>query len=80
MDTCTDCNILGQIRGVIAVLLQLLQYCYITLLWILGIIGMLLVQGRGKWRFCLPLLQYSYIEVQCIHGLNAMILKHVIGE
>jgi len=28
--------------------LQLLQYCYITLLWKHGLILMLLVQGRGE--------------------------------
>jgi len=28
--------------------LQLLQYCYITLLWIQGLTSVLLVQGRGE--------------------------------
>jgi len=28
--------------------LQLLQYCYITVLWIHGLTAVLLVQGRGK--------------------------------
>jgi len=27
--------------------MQLLQYCYITVLWIYGLRAMLLVQGRG---------------------------------
>jgi hypothetical protein len=28
--------------------LQLLQYCYITVLWIHGLTAVLLVQGRGE--------------------------------
>ena len=31
-----------------AVLLQLLQYCYITVLWVHGLTVMLFVQGRGE--------------------------------
>jgi len=30
------------------VLLQLLQYCYITVLWIYGLTAVLLVQNRGE--------------------------------
>ena len=35
-------------RGKWRFFLQLLQYCYITVLWIYGLRGMLLVQGRGE--------------------------------
>ena len=41
---------------------------------------MLLVQGRGKWRYCLQLLQYSYITVLLIHGLTAVFLVQGRGE
>ena len=40
--------LLVQGKGELAVLLQLLQYCYITVLWIYGLIAMLLVHGRGE--------------------------------
>jgi len=38
--------LLLQGRREMAVLLQLLQYCYITVLWILGLRAMLLIQGK----------------------------------
>ena len=41
---------------------------------------MLLVQGRGKWRFFLQLLQYFYISVLWIHGLTVMLLVRFRGE
>ena len=50
------------------------------MLWIHELTAMLLVQGKGKWRFCLKLLQYSYITVLWIHGLTAMILVQGRGE
>jgi len=39
---------LEQLRGEIAVLLQLLQYSYITVLWIHGLTAVLLVLGREE--------------------------------
>jgi hypothetical protein len=41
---------------------------------------MLLVQGRGKWRFCLQLLQYCYITVLGINGMTVMLLVQGRGE
>ena len=40
--------LLVQGRGEIAVPLPLLQYCYIKVLWIHGLIAVLLVQGREE--------------------------------
>ena len=40
--------LLVQGRGSIAVVLQLIHYCYITVLWIHELTVMLLVQGRGE--------------------------------
>ena len=46
--------------------LQLLQYCYITVLWIRGQRGMMLVQGRGEMevlpRVTAVLLHHSAID------------------
>jgi len=38
----------GRVEGKWWFCLQLLQYCYITVLWIYGLRAMLLVQGRGE--------------------------------
>jgi len=40
--------LLVQGRGKWRLCLQLLQYCYITVLWIQGLTALLLVQGRGE--------------------------------
>ena len=50
------------------------------MLWIHGLTAVLLVQGRGEWRFCLQLLQYCYITVLWIHGLTAELLVQGRGE
>jgi len=46
--------------------MQILQYCYITVLWIHGLIVMMLVEGRGKMAVLLAvtavLLQQSDVE------------------
>jgi hypothetical protein len=42
--------LLIQGRGEMAVLVQLLQYCYITVRWIHGLTVMLLVQGRREMK------------------------------
>jgi hypothetical protein len=60
--------------------MQLLQYCYSTLLWIYGLTDVLLVQGRVKWRFCLQLLQYVYITVLWIYGLTVVLLVQGRGK
>jgi hypothetical protein len=48
MDIWTDCSVLIQGRGKFCFCLQLLQYCYITMLWLCGLPVVLLVQGRGE--------------------------------
>jgi hypothetical protein len=45
-----------------AVLLQLLQYCYITVLWIHKLTAKLLVQGRG--------------EIMVLPAVTAVLLHH----
>ena len=48
----------GRVEGKWRFCLQLLQYCYITVLWIYGLRAMLLVQGRGEMAVLPELLQY----------------------
>ena len=59
--------LLIQGRGELAVLLQLLQYCYITVLRINGLTVMLLVQGRGEMAVLITvtavLLHHSAIDI-----------------
>jgi hypothetical protein len=67
MDIWTDCSVLIQGRGEICFCLQLLQYCYITVLWIYGLTVVLLVQRRGEMAV-LPsvsvvLLHYSAMDI-----------------
>ena len=57
--------LLVQGRGEIAIMLQLLHYCYIRVLWIQGLTAVLLVQGR--WEFAV----ISEITAALIHH-NAM--------
>jgi hypothetical protein len=60
--------------------LQLLQYCYITMLWIFGLNLVLLVQGRRKITIWLQLLQYCYMTLLCIYGLTVVLLVEGRGE
>jgi len=46
--------------------LQLLQYCYVTVLWKHGLRGMLLVQGRG--------------EICVLPAVTAVLLRHSAME
>jgi hypothetical protein len=49
MDTWTDLMLLVEGKeGKWWLCLQLLQYCYITVLWVHGLTVMLLVKGRGE--------------------------------
>jgi len=50
------------------------------MLWIHGLTVVLIVQGRGKWRFCLKLLQDCYIIVLWIHGMTVVLLVRGGGE
>jgi len=46
--------------------LQLLQYCYITVLWIQGLTAVLLVQGRG--------------EIAVLPAVTAVLLNHSVMD
>jgi len=60
MNAWTDCSVVSTMaEGKWRYCLQLLQYCYITLLWQYGLTEVLLVES--KCRFCLQLLQYCHI-------------------
>jgi hypothetical protein len=48
MNIWTDCSVIIQARGIYCFCLQLLQYCYITMLWLYGLTVVLLVHGRGE--------------------------------
>ena len=58
--------LLVQGRGELVVLLQLLQYCYITVLWIYGLTVVLLVQGRG--------------EMAVLPAVTAVLLHHSVMD
>jgi len=49
MDTWTECNVVSTgLEGKWQFCLQLLQYSYITMLWIHGLTAVLLVQGKRE--------------------------------
>ena len=75
MNAWTDCNVVSTMaEGKWRYCLQLLQYSYITLLWICGMAAMLLGQGRGEMAVCLQLQQYCYITLLWQYGLTAVLL------
>jgi hypothetical protein len=48
IDMWNDCIVLDWVVGKLWICLQLLQYCYVTLLWIYGLNVVLLVQSSGE--------------------------------
>jgi len=55
--------LLEESRGEMTVPPAVLQYCYITVLWIHGLTAVLLVQGRGEMAVPPAVLPYCYITV-----------------
>jgi len=66
MDTWTDCSVVCTILGEKRwICMQLLQYCYITVLWIHGLTAVFLVQYRERkcssaCSYCITVISHCY--------------------